>query len=42
MAANTTNESGWHTINGTGYQYRLPVRYENPSLIGQGAFGVVM
>jgi hypothetical protein len=42
MAANTTNQIQWHTVYCGAYQYTLPIRYQDPIPIGQGAFGAVM
>ena len=42
MATNNANPVQWHTIHAGAYDFRVPVRYQNPTLIGQGAFGVVM
>jgi hypothetical protein len=42
MAVVTTNEGEWYTIVCDGYQYTLPVRYQDPVAIGHGAFGSVM
>jgi len=42
MATNKTNQDEWHTFDCGGHQFTVPVRYQDPLLIGQGAFGVVM
>ena len=44
MADNTTNHDAWYTVTcGNKYlPYTLPVRYQDPVAIGQGAFGAVM
>lgn len=42
MTGNNANQAGWHTIDGPMFQCRVPVRYTDLALIGQGAFGVVV
>jgi hypothetical protein len=42
MAASSTDQSGWYTVDCGKAQYTLPVRYQDPVPVGQGAFGVVM
>jgi hypothetical protein len=42
MAASNTNQDSWHTVNCGGHEFTLPIRYQNPIRIGQGAFGAVM
>jgi len=42
MAASSTNKGEWYTIDCSGYKYTLPMRYQDPKLIGHGAFGSVM
>ena len=42
MTTNTTHESEWYTVECGVYQYTLPKRYQEPSPVGQGAFGAVM
>ncbi len=42
MAAVTTNQSEWYTVDCGGRQYTLPVRYQDPVAIGHGASGAVM
>jgi hypothetical protein len=42
MAASSTNQGGWYTFICNGTQFILPVRYQNPDRVGEGAFGAVM
>jgi hypothetical protein len=42
MAINTTNQVEWHTFTCDGFQFTVPIRYQDPALVGQGAFGAVM
>lgn len=42
MAVAPTDQDDWETFTCGGHQYTLPKRYENPSVIGHGAFGAVM
>jgi hypothetical protein len=42
MAANNIDQDGWHTFECGGHEFTVPIRYEDPVRIGQGAFGAVM
>jgi hypothetical protein len=42
MTTNNTNQDEWHTFVCNGYQFTVPIRYQDPVLVGQGAFGAVM
>ena len=42
MAANTTGQNERYTVDCGRVQYTLPVRYQDPISIGQGAYGSVM
>jgi hypothetical protein len=42
MTDSSTNQDEWYTFDCNGHQFTLPIRYQDPALIGQGAFGVVM
>ncbi len=42
MATNTTNQDEWHTFDCNGQQFTVPIRYQDPVFIGQGAFGFVV
>jgi hypothetical protein len=42
MASGNLDESQWHTVTCGEYTYTLPVRYQDLSPIGQGAFGTVV
>ncbi|CAF0756218.1 unnamed protein product [Adineta steineri] len=37
-----TDQTQWHTVTCNGFNFTLPIRYENPVHIGQGAFGSVI
>jgi hypothetical protein len=42
MAANNPNQPGWYTVISGEHEFTLPIRYQNPILIGQGTYGAVM
>ncbi len=42
MASSTTNQDEWYTFDRNGHQFTVPIRYQDPALIGEGTFGVVM
>jgi hypothetical protein len=42
MAALNDDQNGWYTVDVGETQFTLPVRYQNPTPVGRGAFGAVM
>jgi hypothetical protein len=42
MACSNTSQGEWHTFDCGGHRVTVPTRYQDPLLIGQGAFGAVV
>jgi hypothetical protein len=42
MADSSKKQDKWYTFDCGGHQFTVPIRYQDPVSIGQGAFGAVM